>query len=508
MSAEPIKQEGDLRDRLQLCGALVGSNLKAIYFPADGPFSRYLYPRSLEFFSATGTDQFKVFSLFGGNRTSKTFSPCFAIACWVTGEYPDWWDGLRFSKPIRVWCAGETGTLVRETLQRYLIGSKERLGHGSLIPGENIIAPKWQTKPAGLCENVTIRGRYGDSQIWFKSYDQGRIRFASDVADVVLLDEEPPVGIFTECVTRTGTTEGLVICAFTALKGVTPLVAMLLPQYAGADDVQPLEVARWHTFIGWDDIPEAQLSLRERKRLASSYTPAELLARTKGIPTIGSGMVWPIAESEIIVPAFHVPEDWPRLIALDPGFEHGTGALQGALDQESDALYIIADHWKRLEHLSVHAAKIHAWGEWIPVVIDYASGINVDDGEATKAKYRKALRNPIINANKAFSAGGSEVYDRMTDGRLFVFDTCRQWLSQFRQYVRGENGKIQMPKDARDPKFHHFELMDDTRYLAMGVKAGHAKVMPPDARQQRRRALPEIEQGPQQSVSFTKGMFG
>lgn len=507
MSYAAPEVNNDLSGRMQQVGVLVGSQLRALYFPDDGPFSRYLYPKSLEFFSATGEGLYKVFSLFGGNRTSKTFSPCYAIACWTTGEYPEWWDGLRFQKPVRVWCAGETGTLVRETLQRYLIGSKERLGQGCLIPGENIIAPRWQTKPAGLCENVIIRGRFGDSQIFFKSFDQGRVRFASDLADIILLDEEPPVGIFSECLTRTGTTKGIVICAFTALKGVTPLVAMLLPQFAGGDEPDALTVARWHAFIGWDDIPVAQLSLEERRRMAASYLPSELPARTKGLPSIGSGMVWPVQESDIVVPAFAVPEDWPRLISLDPGFEHGTGALLGALDQEADALYIAADHWKRQEHTAIHAAKIHAWGDWIPVAIDYASGINVDDGEAVKAKYRKVMRNPIHNANKAFSAGGGEVYDRMCDGRFFVMDTCRLWLGQFRQYVRGENGKIVMPKNAHDPNFHHFELMDCSRYIAMGVKSGYAKVMPPDVRQRRRQHLSEAEQGPPQTINVLKGIL-
>lgn len=510
MSVAPPSLENphDLLGGLQKVGALIGADLKAIYFPDEGPFSRYLYPKSLEFFTATGEGLYKVFSLFGGNRTGKTFSPCYAIACWVTGEYPDWWDGLRFAKPVRVWCAGETSELVRETLQRYLIGKKESLGRGSLISGDAIVAVKWKTNPSDMASRATIRGKFGDSEIFFKSFDQGRGRFASDVADIVLLDEEPPAGIFSECLTRTGTTKGIVICAFTALKGVTPLVGMLLPQFAGGEEPDWEDVSRWHCFIGWDDIPVAQLSLEERRRMKASYLASELDARTKGYPTIGSGMVWPVQESDIIVPAFKIPEDWPRLITLDPGFDHGTGALQGALDQEGDQLYIIADHWKRLEHYAIHAAKLSAWGDWIPVDIDYASGMNVEDGEAVKAKYRKVLKNPVQNAVKAFSAGGGEVYDRMCDGRFFVLDSCRLWTSQWRQYVRGENGKINMPKNAMDANFHHFELMDCSRYMAMGVKAGHAKVMPPDVRQRRRRALPDVEQGPAETINIMKGIFG
>lgn len=504
----------DLLKPLQQVGLAVGGNLKAFYFPEDGPFARRLYPKSMDFLEATGSGLYKVLSIFGGNRTSKTFTPCYAIACWLTGEYPDWWDeigALRFQKPVRILCAGQTGVLVRNALQRYLIGSKEMLGQNSLIKATQIKHVSWHAKPHGLAESALIAGRYGDSYVEFRSYDAHRARFQSDEWDVVLLDEEPPFGVFTEAVTRTGTRKGIVINAFTALEGVTPLVAMLLPQFAGGqepDDDYQLEVARWHCFVGWDDIPYAQLSKEERKRLRSQFPSHEVTARTTGIPSVGSGMVWPVAESDILVPALRVPDDWPRLVTLDPGFEHGTGAGLWAVDQDAGALYLISDYWKRLEHYAVHCDRITQWGDWIPVVMDYASGQNPDDGEAVKTKYRKRLKNPVFNANKAFSAGSGEVLDMMRDGRFFVFDTCRHWIGQFRQYVRNAKGKIAMPDDPNDANRHHFELMDCSRYAALGIH--HAQIMPAAARSERARFLPareDAEYGGVQTVDMTQGYF-
>lgn len=458
------------------------SNMREVYFPEDGPFRRSYYPKHLDFFEAT-TD-YKVLSLFGGNRTGKSFAPCYAIACWVSGDYPDWWQGRRFTKPMRIWVVGETGTLVRNNLQRYLIGNKGSEGVGSLFGANEIVHVSWQSKPEGLAERAIIRGKYGDSIIEFKSYDMERRRFASDVADVILLDEEAPAGIFSECLTRTGTTRGLVINAFTALKGVTPLVAMLLPQFAGQDEVDMEAVSRWHAFIGWDDIPDAQLPMDERRKLEASYLPGERLARIKGIPSLGTGLVWPVAEEDIIVPAFRVPSSWPQLITLDPGWDHGTGAMRWALDQDAGAIYGIADYWKRLETVAVHADAINAWGEWQNIAIDYASGMNVDDGESVKAKYRSKLKGTVLNArkNREVTIGHQDVYDRFVNGQLFIFDTCRKWVGQFRQYVRGENGKIVKPAD------HHFELMDCTRYASNGID--QFKVMPPEAMRNRAKVAP------------------
>src|SRR5271157_2561976 len=74
--------------------------------------------------------------IYGGNQTGKTLVAGFEVALHLTGNYPHWWTGLRFNKPVRVWVVGESSTLVRDTLQRKLCGQTE-LGTG-LVPLESI----------------------------------------------------------------------------------------------------------------------------------------------------------------------------------------------------------------------------------------------------------------------------------------------------------------------------------------------------------------------------------
>ena len=74
----------------------------------------------------------------------------------------------------------------------------------------------------------------GMSRLVFKSYDQGRESFQASKVDVGLMDEEPPLHIYTEMLTRTlstvpGEPNGLVLCAFTPLKGISETVLRFLP---------------------------------------------------------------------------------------------------------------------------------------------------------------------------------------------------------------------------------------------------------------------------------------
>jgi hypothetical protein len=68
-----------------------------------------------------------------GNQLGKTLSAGAETAIHLTGEYPDWWTGKRFNKPIRGWVAGVTGETTRDNPQRILMGPLGHFGEG-MIP--------------------------------------------------------------------------------------------------------------------------------------------------------------------------------------------------------------------------------------------------------------------------------------------------------------------------------------------------------------------------------------
>jgi phage terminase large subunit-like protein len=72
----------------------------------------------------------------------------------------------------------------------------------------------------------------GTSTIGLKSYDQGRKKFQGTKKHVIWLDEEPEAAIYDECMLRLMTTNGLMLCTFTPLEGLTEIALRFLPDLA------------------------------------------------------------------------------------------------------------------------------------------------------------------------------------------------------------------------------------------------------------------------------------
>ena len=210
-------------------------------YPDVGPLRRELYAKHLEFFSIGKVHRERLFC--AANRVGKTEGAGgYELVGHLTGEYPTWWPGRVFKRPVSTWAAGDTGKTTRDILQRKLLGPINALGSG-LIPGKLIerVTPK-----AGLpdaIENVYVRhvttGR--TSLLSLKSYDQKREAFQGTEQDVVLLDEEPPEDVYDECVLRTTATPerpdgGIVMLTYTPIKGLTPLTLRFLPEFAPAGE--------------------------------------------------------------------------------------------------------------------------------------------------------------------------------------------------------------------------------------------------------------------------------
>lgn len=173
--------------------------------------------------------------MLAANRIGKTEGVgCYETTLHLTGLYPDWWEGLRFPGPIRAWMAGKTNETTRDILQQKMFGPvtwrhgvKTMAGTG-VMPGDNIGAINW--KSGDLIDTIQIRHVSGGfSQLGVKSYQQGRGAFEGTEQELIYLDEEPPIEIYTECLVRTMTVNGIIIATFTPLEGMSDVVMMYLP---------------------------------------------------------------------------------------------------------------------------------------------------------------------------------------------------------------------------------------------------------------------------------------
>jgi len=434
------------------------------YFPDDGPLSRDKYPKHLSFFAA-GTEHRERLML-AANRVGKTESVGgYELVCHLTGIYPDWWEGRTFDHPVKAWAAGDTSQTVREIIQEKLLGAVGDEGTG-LIPGDCIV--NTTAKGGGVPHAVdTIFVRHssgGVSRVVLKSYDQKRKSFQGTEQDIIWLDEEPPLDIYTKCLIRTMTTNGLIMCTFTPLLGLSDVVLSFLP----GGKLSTENTRKFVVMATWDDAPH--LSDRDKEELWDSIPPFQRDARAKGIPQLGSGAIYPVPESEFVCMPFEIPDYWPRIYGLDVGWNR-TAAVWGAVDPESWTIYLYSEHYQGHAEPSVHADAIRARGAWIPGEIDPgARGRGQKDGEHLYQAYRDLGLN-IKEADNAIEAGLHKTFQRFASGRLRVFSTLQNWLSEFRIYRRDDKGRIVKDND---------HLMDATRYLVMGVDHATTEVYADD----------------------------
>ena len=80
----------------------------AIAVADDMRYNQLRYFRPFEhqkkFFATSNADRR---GILAANRIGKTVSTCFETAMHLTGQYPNWWTGKRFEKPITAMVAGE-----------------------------------------------------------------------------------------------------------------------------------------------------------------------------------------------------------------------------------------------------------------------------------------------------------------------------------------------------------------------------------------------------------------
>lgn len=216
-----------------------------------------------------------------------------------------------------------------------------------------------------------------------------------------------------------------------------------------------VSASKYMVNAGWDDVPHIPPDV---KASMLRDTPAHLRdARSKGVPSLGAGAIYPVEESEFLVSPFAMPDWWPRVYGLDVGWNR-TAAVWGALDRDNLTLYLYAEHYKAHAEASMHAAAIRARGEWIPGVIDPASGGSSQiDGRRLIEVY-KALGLHLTAAENSVEAGILAVLDMLSTGRLKVFTTLSNWRAEHRLYRRNEKGVIVKAHD---------HLMDATRYLVV-----------------------------------------
>lgn len=430
--------------------------------------------------------------LMSANRVGKTMAAGAEVALHLTGRYdelsatmrypevlpngakhpnggeliwPHGWQGRRFDHPVTVWTGSPTNETSRDIVQAELIGGTGDLLGTGWVPRRDI-RDQPQMRQAGVRDVVdTFRVQHksgGTSTCFLKTYEQGWRKWQGKVVHVVWLDEEPDdYMIFSEAQTRTLTCKGIILVTFTPLSGATELVEHF--QRGG-----PGIYVRGAT---WDDAPH--LDEGERTRLMASYRAHERDARTRGIPMLGEGAVFPVAEDDIRVDPFNVPAHWARIKGCDFGIDHPAAGVEIAWDRDRDVLYVVDGYRRAGETAAYHAVWFNKANKDVPVAWPH-DGMNREKagGRTLADAYRQHGVNMLSKSaryqrvpGQTEERGGAqpvepiidEILERMFTGRFKVFATMNGWFEEFRSYHR-KDGRI---VDRRD------DLLKATFYAVM-----------------------------------------
>ena len=443
------------------------------------------YPFQIEFHNAIG---FKTESpalqrvLMAANGTGKTFCGAAETAMHLTGRYPDWWGGSRFNRPIEAMVGAKTNDTAKMICQKELFGDpldEAQWGTGT-IPAECLLASKITRKPGvpNAIQDALIRhSSGGNSKVTIMAYEQKAKAFMGTRFDVGWLDEEPPVDIWGQFIRGTiSRVNAILYVTFTPEEGLTEVVNQFM------NDLRPGQAMIRAT---WDDAPHLTEAEKEQRLAALPFHEREM--RSRGIPAMGSGLVFPVLDEDIEYESVKIEEWWPRICGIDFGYDHPFAAVWLAWDRDSDTVYLYDIYREQKATPPIHAAAINARGTWIPVVWPH-DGLGTEKGSGTplSVQYRKLGVNMLLkhftnppSLNQEEGQGGYQVepgifemLTRMQTGRFKVAKQCRQWFEEKAIYHR-KDGKLVKLRD---------DLISASRYACQSLR--HARTQP-IARKQR-----------------------
>jgi len=411
------------------------------------------YPKQAEFHAAPARERL----LMAGNQLGKTLAGGFEVAMHATGRYPDWWSGRRFDRPTVGWCCGVTGEVVRDTVQKVLVGRPGQIGTGT-IPKDAIVELVTARGIADLLDVVKVRHVSGDiSLIGLKTYASGREKFQGESLDWAWADEECPIDIYTELLTRTNVGNGPVWMTFTPLLGVSEVVRRFLHERSPDRQVVTMTI---------DDV--AHYAEDEKQRIIASYSEHEKEARVKGIPVLGSGRIFPIVEERIAIEHRDIPPHWPRIGGMDFGWDHPFAAVELAWDRDTDTVYITKAYRLKEATPVIHAAALRAWGKDMRWAWprdgrrETLEGAGIALAEQYKEQGLNMLHEhaQFEDGSVSVEAGLIKMLTMMQAGRFKVFKHLNDWWEEFRLYHR-KDGKVVKEGD---------DLMAATRYAILMLR--------------------------------------
>jgi phage terminase large subunit-like protein len=437
---------------------------------------RYFRPfeHQREFFRTT-TDRR---GILAANRIGKTVSTCYETAMHLTGQYPDWWDGCRYDRPVTVMVAGEGWSQVALVLQQELLGTPDiklldQLGTGA-IPRDCIVADTMRNDGANCmgCEIRHVSG--GRSYLLFANYTQEVRQLQGFKLDLAVFDEQPPDDFFSEIVTRTATTQGQVLCSFTPLKGLNGLVSKFWNREQGYDYIR----------VAWSDVPEYDpwgepfLLASTRQQLERDYLPHEREARIQGRPIMGKGAVFQLRHWPTYQPGginFRDIMNIQRVIALDLGLVNDKTVITLAYWDPDEGIFYLhkqiviqgVEEAVPSQYIN-HLLRPEVFGTPIVLPADANTPGRYTMSSASVRQlferyelnvHSDAIMNPPDSEGRRTnhrSFGINAMRQSLEFGTFMINENCQEFLTEAQNYHVDEKGRFSDPDDCIDSARYAF----------------------------------------------------
>jgi phage terminase large subunit-like protein len=418
-----------------------------------------LYPWQSRFIAETASH--RACLLMAANRVGKTYTGCLIDAAHATGNYPDDWQGHKFEHAPLIWILGYSGEKIRDLLQAPLVGSYGNgVIEGGLIHKDLIIdvIPMMGT-PRAVREVKVKHKSGGITRIQFWSYTQGQHALMGDSVDWYHIDEEPQDSqIYPQVLTRTATGDkgkgGRGILTFTPENGRTELVISFMDKPGASQYMQRAT---------WDDAKH--LTEETKEALLSMYPPWQRDMRTKGLPLLGTGLIFDLDMEQCKVKRFECPAHWLVINGMDFGWDHPQAHIQLWIDPDEWVIYVahaMKDSKKQPYEIW---QGVKQWAEGVPSAWP-ADGFQTEKGtgKTQKSYYEEAGWDMLYshatwpNGEVSVEQAIIEIYKLIQLGKFKIMDHLSELFDEFMQFHRDESGKIVKVKD---------DLISAVRYAYM-----------------------------------------
>jgi phage terminase large subunit-like protein len=335
--------------------ALTSSEFRKKFHVADFFGPNEFYEPQMRFFADGAKHHQRL--LRGGNQVGKSFACAFEAALHMTGHYPRWWKGRRFSKATRGWIIGPTAQLVRDGPQRQLTARQGEFGSGTIPLASFAGKPVMVPGGTGAIDTMNVvhetnGTRDGLSSATYKSFEMRSEKMQSESVDWIWIDERCSEEIYSELLARTTATDGIVFMSYTPLKGGGELTYRFLNEYS--PDRADIRIEAHHA---------RHISTERRAQMEENYLPHERDARIHGIPQLGIARVFPFA-LEQLMRDFNPDTDikpWARwTVGIDFGYGHPFAAALCAWVHDLEEFFVVDGFKMERSEALYHVKRIAA----------------------------------------------------------------------------------------------------------------------------------------------------